>query len=102
MKRNELPLAIDTVAVAVGLNGHQLLRIAALLQVAHDVFKLDDGNDRNAKLLQFLDGGLIALAFHCFGEFNLHIPAVALSAALLAGMLVGFAPRERHRVAMSN
>jgi O-antigen ligase len=38
--------------------------------------------------------GLVALAFHCFGEFNLHIPAIALSAALLAGMLVGYVARD--------
>lgn len=31
--------------------------------------------------------GLTALAFHCFVDFNLHTPAIALTAALLAGLL---------------
>ena len=31
--------------------------------------------------------GLAALAFHCLVDFNLHIPAIALTAAVLAGLL---------------
>jgi O-antigen ligase len=33
--------------------------------------------------------GLIALAVHSIGEFNLHIPSIAVSASLLAGILLG-------------
>lgn len=53
--------------------------------------------------------GLIALAFHCFAEFNLHIPSITLTVALLSGMLLGFdtsvsaaaAPRKRRKRAAS-
>lgn len=34
--------------------------------------------------------GLIALTLHCFGEFNLHIPSIAVTASLLVGILLGF------------
>ncbi|HTH47695.1 MAG TPA: O-antigen ligase family protein [Candidatus Limnocylindria bacterium] len=31
--------------------------------------------------------GLLALAFHCLVDFNLHVPAIALTAAILVGLL---------------
>lgn len=33
--------------------------------------------------------GLIGLGVHCFGEFNLHIPSILITAMLLGGMVVG-------------
>jgi len=38
--------------------------------------------------------GLIALAVHSVGEFNLHIPSIAISAALVAGILWGSDPSD--------
>jgi len=32
--------------------------------------------------------GLLSLAFHCFGEFNLHIPSIWATAMFLGGLLV--------------
>ncbi|MBM3335734.1 O-antigen ligase family protein, partial [Candidatus Sumerlaeota bacterium] len=39
--------------------------------------------------------GLVALAFHSFGEFNLHIPSIAVTSALFAGVLLGVGPAHR-------
>jgi len=33
--------------------------------------------------------GLVGLAFHSFAEFNLHIPSITVTAALMAGILLG-------------
>jgi len=41
--------------------------------------------------------GLCGLALHSVGEFNLHIPSIAITAALLAGMLLGFSTTIRAR-----
>jgi O-antigen ligase len=41
--------------------------------------------------------GLFALLVHSAAEFNLHIPSIALTASLLAGMMLGFKTRVRSR-----
>ena len=41
--------------------------------------------------------GLVSLAFHSFGEFNLHIPSITVTASLMAGILLGYNAAGRVR-----
>jgi O-antigen ligase len=73
---------------AVGMS----LAVVALVAFFVTTFRRIRRSGRDQPWLLGMWCGLIGLAMHCFAEFNLHIPSLAITAALFAGILAGLPP----------
>lgn len=84
---------------AAGVLVGGLLAVLAVVQLGHLVAAgLRQGGLGATQLQQSFAGvALLAFLIHCWAEFNMHIPALAIVAAMLAGVFLRPAPTDGER-----